>query len=433
MGEIRDHVERQLRRIRERDPDLRSVITLLGDRARRRADELDAASEPRGPLHGLTAGVKDNIDLAGTVTTAGSAHAGTVPAAEHATVVALLERAGAVVVAKNNMAEFAMGVTGRNTAFGDCRNARDLARIPGGSSSGSAVAVAAGLTDISLGTDTGGSGRIPAAVNGVVGIRPTHGRVSNRGVLPVSPTFDTVTPIAADVRTAARVLAVLDRDDSGAPWPEAAPVDALLDTGVGGLRIGVATGHFAEGVDPGVAHVLDTALRRIRAAGAEVRAVTVPDAEQAQERMLEIMYPEAAAVHAERIAHAPETIDPDVLRRLRIGMSIPPETTDTAHRLRREFRRRVDELFESVDVIVTPTIPTDVPRRDAVDLAASTRDVARFTYAWSLYGGPAMSLPCGTHPESGMPVGMQLVSAPWREHVLLRAAAGVEDLLTDRT
>lgn len=430
MGEIRDHVERQLRRIRERDPDLRSVITLLGDRARRLADELDTAPEPKGPLHGLTAGVKDNIDLAGAVTTAGSAHPGAIPATEHATVVLLLERAGAVVLAKNNMAEFAMGVTGRNTAFGDCRNARDPARIPGGSSSGSAVAVAAGLTDISLGTDTGGSGRIPAAVNGVVGIRPTHGRVSNHGVLPVSPTFDTVTPIAPDVRTAARVLAALDRDESGAPWPAAVPVDAHLDTGLSGMRVGFATGHFTAGVDPGVAYVIETALDRICAAGAEIRPMTVPGAEQAQERMLEIMYPEAAAVHAERIAHAPETIDPDVMRRLRIGMSVPPETTENAHRLRREFRRRVDELFESVDVIVTPTIPTDVPRRDAVDLATSTRDVARFTYAWSLYGGPALSLPCGTHPESGMPVGMQLVAAPWREHVLLRAARGAEDALS---
>jgi aspartyl-tRNA(Asn)/glutamyl-tRNA(Gln) amidotransferase subunit A len=429
VDDVRSRVEQFIQRAREHNPGLCAVITLLEEGALCTAGRLDAESAGRGPLHGVAVGLKDNIDVEGVPSTAGSAHLGSVPAAADATVTRLLREAGAVVLAKNNMAEFAMGVTGRNASFGDCRNARDAARIAGGSSSGSAVAVAAGMMDASLGTDTGGSGRIPAAVNGVVGIRPTHGRVSNRGILPVSATFDTVAPIAADVRTAAAVLAVLDWWDAGdasSAQGRRTPVGALLDAGLEGLRVGVGSGFFGAGVEPGVRQVVSRAVELLRAHGAQVQPVEVPGVGEAQDRMLDIMYPEAAAVHAERMRQAPETIDPDVLRRLRIGALVPPERTEEAQSWRREFQRRVDEMFGSVDVVATPTIPIDVPVRDAVDLAASTRQIARFTYVWAMYGGPSMSLPCGLHPGSGMPVGLQLAAAPWREDVLLRAAAGYE-------
>jgi aspartyl-tRNA(Asn)/glutamyl-tRNA(Gln) amidotransferase subunit A len=429
VGEVRGRVERFVQRIRERDPELRAVIRLLDDRALRVAGRLDADPAARGPLRGLTMGVKDNIDIEGVPSTAGSAHLGSAPARADATAARLLAEAGSVVLAKNNMAEFAMGVTGRNASFGDCRNALDPARISGGSSSGSAVAVAAGMVDAALGTDTGGSGRIPASVNGVVGVRPTQGRVSNRGVLPVSATFDTVTPIAADVRTAVAVLAVLDWWDIGdATSVEGSrpPVDALLDAGLDGLRVGVGSGFFETGVDPGVRTVVQAAVDVLRAHGAQVRTVQVPGAADAQDHMLDIMYPEAAAAHAERIRRAPQTIDSDVLRRLRIGALVPAERIERARQWRQDFRRRVDQLFGSVDVVATPTMPIDVPLRDGVDLAASTRQIARFTYVWAMYGGPSISLPCGVHPGSGMPVGLQLAAAPWHEDMLLRAAAGYE-------
>ncbi|MFI5613154.1 amidase [Amycolatopsis sp. NPDC051903] len=376
------------------------------------------------PEDGATATLKDNIDVAGVPTTAGSPSHATGPAEADAEVTRLLREAGFAVVGKNNMAEFAMGATGRNATYGDCLNAWDPARIPGGSSSGSAVAVAAGLSDVSLGTDTGGSGRIPASVNGIVGLRPTLGRVSNRGVLPVSRSFDTVTPMARDVRTVAAALAALDRWDPADPTSvdgPRTPVDGLLGSGTL-PRIGIAGGFFAEEVDAGVAHVVRAAARVFSGLGAQVVPVEVPSAAGAQARMLDVMYPEAAAVHAARLRDAPETIDPDVRRRLRLGLAVPPERTAAARAWHRDFRAAVDALFAHVDVIVTPTIPVDVPLAEGVDLAASTREIARFTYTWSSYGGPSLSVPGGVHPESSLPVGVQLSAAPWRDDVLLLAA-----------
>ncbi|WP_326834390.1 amidase [Amycolatopsis rhabdoformis] len=383
---------------------LRALITVL---------EPAGVGSTGGTAVRPTATVKDNIDVAGVATTAGSASFATGPAEADADVVRLLRMAGFALVGKTNLAEFAMGATGRNAAFGDCLNAWDPARIAGGSSSGSAVAVAAGLSDVSLGTDTGGSGRIPASVNGIVGIRPTLGRVSTAGVLPVSPSFDTVTPMARDVRAAAGVLAALD------PAFEAHRSGELP-------RIGVAGGFFAAAVEPGVAEVVRAAVALFRGLGAPVVPVEVPSAAEAQARMLDVMYPEAAAVHAVRLRTAPERIDPDVRRRLRLGLAVPPERTAAAREWLTGFRARVDALFTEVDVVLTPTIPVDVPLREGVDLAASTREIARFTYAWSAYGGPALSVPGGRHPASGMPVGVQLSAAPGREDVLVRAAEAFE-------
>ncbi|MBB4688617.1 amidase [Amycolatopsis jiangsuensis] len=426
MGSVRSLVEEQLRLARERNPQLHALIRTLDESALAEAAQAEAA--PGGSLHGITVSLKDNIDVAGVLSTAGSPHHGREPAVEDATVTRLLRAAGAVIVAKNNMAEFAMGVVGRNDAFGDARNARDARFISGGSSSGSGVAVASGMSTVSLGTDTGGSGRVPAAVNGVVGIRPTLGRVSNRGVLPVGKSFDTVTPIARDVRTAAAVLATLDWHDPQDPTSvdhERVPVDSLLDNGIDGLRIGVAGGFFREHVDPGVRSVVDSAVEKLTGA----REIEVPGAALAQEKMLEIMYPEAVAVHARRLRDEPDTIDADVLRRLRIGQGVTAGRAARAREWQRDFRRQVDALFETCDVVLTPTIPVDVPRRDAVDLVASTQEIGRFCYVWSCYGGPALSLPCGTHPRSGMPVGLQLTAAPWQEHHLLQAAAHFEKAL----
>ncbi|WP_177242735.1 amidase [Amycolatopsis marina] len=426
---MREQVERQLRRVGERDPQLHAMVVTLERQALRDADRLDAGSGPREALHGLTVTLKDNIDVAGVPTTAGSGHHARGVAPADAAVTRLLRQAGAVVMGKNNMAEFAMGVTGRNRTFGDCRNAWDRDRIAGGSSSGSAVAVAAGMSTAALGTDTGGSGRIPAAVNGIVGMRPTVGRVSNRGVLPVSPSFDTVTPMARDVHTVAAVLAALEHwapDDPTSGAGGRIAVGSCLEREPERLRVGLPREFFDEGVDPGVQSVIRSAVDTLRGLGAQVRDVDVPDAGRAQERMLDIMYPEAAAVHADRLRYEPDTIDPDVLRRLRLGQGVTAERTRQARAWQLGFQRRVDAVFDDVDVVVTPTIPLDVPLHDAVDLAASTREIARFTYAWSMYGGPSISIPCGFHPRSGMPVGLQLSGARWDDHVVLMAAAAYE-------
>lgn len=406
-----------------------ALITSTGDQALRDADRLDAGDNPGGPLHGVPVSLKDNIDLAGVPTTAGSVFLGEQPAARDATVAERLRDAGAVFVAKNNMAEWAMGVTTQNPTFGGCRNPWDPERIPGGSSGGSAVAVATGMSALSLGTDTGGSVRIPASVCGVTGLRPTAGRVSNRGVQPVSPSFDTVGPIARDVRLVAEAMAALDHYDELDSTSVAGPridVRSLLDTGVSELRVGVPEHYFFDGVDPGVRTRVHDAVEELTRLGASQRTVEVPGAELAQQHMIEIVYPEAAAFHASRMGDRPGDFDPDVLRRLRIGESTAPARTEDAHRWRTGFRSELNTLFHRVDIVVTPTIPIDVPRIADVDLAASTREIGRFTYAWAMYGGPSISLPCGPHPDSGMPVGLQLSAAPWHEHVLLHAAASYQ-------
>lgn len=428
MGPVRTRLAAALDRIERDDPILRAFIATTGSRALARAAELDTGAEPPGELQGVIAGLKDNIDLHGVPCTAGSRHFRDRIPSTDATVSALLRTAGAVIVGKTNLAEFAMGPTGLNAAFGPCRNRWDPARVPGGSSAGSAVAVAAGFSDIALGTDTGGSVRIPASVNGVTGLRPTIGRVSTRGVLPVSVSYDTVGPIAPDVRTVARALATLDVYDDLDPAAvrgERTDVLAGLNRDPGGLRVGVPTDEFFADVDPGVHQVVLRAIDTLSEL-ATISRVQIPDADQAQAQMIKVMYPEAAAVHRERLARTPGVIDPEVLRRLRIGLTISADDRAAALGWRARFQRRLDGVFENVDVIAAPTVPVDVPLIEGVDRAAAVRDLARLTYIWSQYGGPSISVPCGLHPTSGMPVGLQLSAVPWREDLLIQVAAAYE-------
>lgn len=423
-------VREALDRVRRRDPELRAIIALLDEKAAEQAALLDAEDVQRGPLFGVAVALKDNIDVAGVPSTAGSSFLGAEPADTDSTVVALLRAAGAVVVAKNNMSECAIGATNQNRTFGDCRNARDRERISGGSSGGSAVAVASGMVPAALGTDTGGSVRIPASVNGVAALRPTIGRISNRGVLPVSSTFDTVGPIARDVRTLAQVTAALDQFDELDPTSQPGtrkPVTSGLDDGVRGMRIGVPQEFFFGDVDDGVASTVRSAIDTFVHLGARPVPVRIPGAEQAQERMLAIMYPEAAQLHRDRLRTDPSSFDPDVLRRLRLGEATTERHITEAQRWREKFQSDVDDVFRDVDVVANPTIPVDVPRIADVDLAASTKEMARFTYAWAMYGGPSVTVRCGTHPVSDMPVGLHLSAPPWHEHRTLQAALLLEE------
>lgn len=423
-------VREALDRARRRDPELRAIIALLDEKAAEHAALLDAEDVQHGLLFGVAMTLKDNIDVADVPSTAGASFLGAEPVDTDSTVVALLRAAGAVVVAKNNMSECAIGATNQNRTFGDCRNARDRERISGGSSGGSAVAVASGMVPAALGTDTGGSVRIPASVNGVAALRPTIGRISNRGVLPVSTTFDTVGPIARDVRTLAQVTAALDQFDELDPTSRPGtrkPVTSQLDDGVRGMRIGVPQEFFFDDVDDGVASTVRSAIDTFARLGARPVPVRIPGAEQAQERMLAIMYPEAAQLHRDRLRDAPSTFDPDVLRRLRIGEATTERHIAEAGRWREKFQSDVDDVFRDVDLVVNPTIPVDVPRIADVDLAASTKEMARFTYAWAMYGGPSVTVPCGMHPASGMPVGLHLSAPPWHEQVALQAALRLEE------
>jgi aspartyl-tRNA(Asn)/glutamyl-tRNA(Gln) amidotransferase subunit A len=363
-----------------------------------------------GPLAGVRVGVKDNIDTAGVRTTCGSAFfTERVPDAD-AVAVTRLTGAGAVVVAKLNLSEFAVGMTSQNSAAGPCRNPWDLGCIPGGSSGGAGAAVAAGLVDLALGTDTGGSVRLPAAACGVTGLRPGLGTVPDAGAFPICELVDTVGPLARTVELVARAFAVL----AGRPVREPAPAPPR--------RIGLPVTPVGD-VDEGVASAVEAAGRVFAEAGSELVPVEVPGLGAAQHVLYTLIYSGLPDVHRERLQH-PELFHPDTLTRVLLGSGLTDGHRDEALAARADFQQALDEVFDDVDVLLTPTLAVDVPRiDDSADAVATTRLLARFTSPWSLHAGPTLALPVGRHPVSGMPVGAQLTAAVGGEDLLLDAGA----------
>jgi aspartyl-tRNA(Asn)/glutamyl-tRNA(Gln) amidotransferase subunit A len=417
------------RRVELLDGELRSFITWMGATALDQARDHDAAAsrgEWRGPLAGVLVAVKDNIATSGVRTTSGSRLFEHFVPRQDATVVRRLQRAGAVLVGKCNMAELAWGATTQNVAFGSCRNAWDPRRIPGGSSGGSGVAVAAGFCQMALGTDTGASTRIPASVNGVVGLRPTLGRISNAGITPVSPSQDTVGPMAQTVADVARLTAVLSGWDPEDPFslrPDGpSPVEGLLGS-ADGLRIGVVEGYFTEGLNVGVAQCFTEASRLLEQLGARLTKMEVPGAEEAGEHWTRIVSAEGAAVHRADIETRPDMFSPDVLARISEGLSGSRAELAESLLWRANYRTTLMRLLGEVDLLVAPTIGTDVPFIEGYDSRGQTRELGRLTYPWALHRGPTMSLPVGFHPDSGMPVGLAIVAAPWQEATAVRAGA----------
>jgi aspartyl-tRNA(Asn)/glutamyl-tRNA(Gln) amidotransferase subunit A len=367
-----------------------------------------------GPLAGVRVGLKDNIDTAGVRTTCGSVYfADRVPDSD-AEVVSRLRAAGAQLVAKLNMSEFAVGLTSQNSASGPVRNPWDTRRVPGGSSGGSAAAVAAGLVDLALGTDTGGSVRVPAAACGVTGLRPGISVVPDAGTFPVCELVDTVGPIARDVGLVARAFAVLAGREVRALEP--APP----------RRIGVLAPWFDD-LDPGVAAVVATAGALFAEGGSELVPVRVPGMCSAQDVLYTIVYAGMADLHQERLAH-PGLFQSDTLTRVLVGTGVTEGDRVEALEAREEFQRGLDEVFEQVDVLLTPTLPIDVPPAGTDDdVLAVTRRLAQLSAPWSLHAGPTLALPAGRHPVSGMPVGLQLTAAVGGEDLLLDAGAWFQE------
>ena len=361
---------------------------------------LDPGPPGTGPLAGLRLGIKDNIAIAGVRSTCASAFLAGHVAARDATVVARLRAAGASLVATLNMAEFAMGVTSQNSVHGGVRNPWDPSRIPGGSSGGSGAAAAAGLVDVALGTDTGGSVRLPASMNGVTGLRPTVGAVSNAGVYPVCADVDTVGPLARTVDLVARTHAVL----------AARPTRAVAPP----RRIGLP----AVDVDAGVAEVVAAAARELERSGARLVPVQVPGLHDVREALYTVIYADVAARHRDRIDAEPERFQPDTLTRFRIGLDTTPAERDAAFAEVMAFRCAMARVLADVEVLLTPTVPVDVPR-----IGSDPARINTLTAPWSAHLGPTLALPVGPHPASGMPVGMQLTAAPWGEDVLFAAGA----------
>lgn len=409
------------------NPSLRALISLnpkLAEEAAALAPRLAVGGLPA--VAGLTVSVKDNIDTAGWTTTAGSAFFRDHVPAKDAVVVARLKRAGALIVGKANLHEFAFGATTQNPHHGLGRNPWNTDAIPGGSSGGSGSSVAGGLCDVSLGTDTGGSIRIPAALNGVAGLRPTHGAVPNTGCFPVSDPHDTIGPLARTVAVVADVHEVIAGYDDGDRCCIDRPVTSWareFARGVEGLRVGVPAHWCFADIDPEVERLVRTALDDMRRLGVRVCDVTLPGVEDTQKQLMAIVHADAAAHHAERIANAPGTFGPDVLDRLQQGQRVDSRGYADAMRGKERWLRTVEHTFSDVDVLLMPTCPVTAPlHTDAVKMLETTRKLSRFTFAWSMAGTPALSVPCGFAAD-GLPAGIQLVGPRWHDARLLALGA----------
>jgi aspartyl-tRNA(Asn)/glutamyl-tRNA(Gln) amidotransferase subunit A len=405
-----------LERIEALQPRLNAFLAVSADAALARAETLERelrGGADRGPLHGIPIAVKDCLDTRGIATTNGSRlHARRVPDAD-AEVVARLAMQGAVLVGKTNMNEFAAGTSGKNAAFGDVRHPRAPERSPGGSSSGSAVAVAAGMALGALGTDTGGSIRIPAACTGIVGLRPTLGRVPARGCFPRAPSFDVVAPLARTVEDCALLFAALVGDRAEAPAP-----------GIAGARIGVVRDFTYGGVDAAVAHAVRAALAGLERAGASVREVDVGVLadEAAAAAFMDIMLYEFHQVLGEEWrdrADRDALFGPVVRANLERGARIGEAAYRGALATRSRATSAIRAAFSRVDVLATPVLAASPPRLDAPPEAFDRQ--RRFMSPFSLAGLPAISVPCGTDAQ-GLPVGLQLVADRLQEDRLFRIA-----------
>jgi len=420
-----------LDRIEKLNPTLNAFITVTAESAlaEARAAEIEIGrGEWRGPLHGIPLALKDLIDTAGTRTTAASAlYQNRVPA-EDADVVRRLRQAGAVVLGKNNLHEFAYGGSSLVSFFGDVHNPWNAAHIAGGSSGGSAAAVAAGLCYAAIGTDTAGSIREPAALCGCVGIKPTYGRVSGRGVVPLSWSLDHVGPLAATVGDAAVVLQAIAGYDSvdvcSANVPVYDYVSALWD-GTKSLRVGIPRAHFYDDLDPEVRTAMEKALAVIG-----TLVVDVVDVQFDVPTDRTVQAAESYAYHAENVARTPESYQPETLRRIRSGENISAtEFIQRRRELDRE-RRRAHDFFADVDLLVTPTMPIPAPaitdlKKDPAALRPAELILLRNTRPFNVWGLPAVSVPCG-FTKSGLPIGLQIAGAHWREDLVLGLAYAYE-------
>jgi aspartyl-tRNA(Asn)/glutamyl-tRNA(Gln) amidotransferase subunit A len=423
----REAVEGYLDRIEALNPQLNAYISVRADEALAEADVLER-SEERGPLWGVPVAVKDLMDVAGTRTTAGSRILADNMADRDAHAVALLRAAGAIVLGKLNLHEFAYGALTTSPHFGPARNPWSPDRVCGGSSGGSASAVAAGLAAATLGTDTAGSIRIPSCYCGVTGVRPSTGRVSMRGVFPVAWSFDTVGPLGTTAEDCALLLAAVAGRDPGDPSSVEAPVPPyheLLDGGVRGLRIGVVTA-LVEGAAPPVAAAVEAALGELRSLGAELVSVAPPLLEHAGTIQQAMQFQEATAVHLEWLRTRLPDYGPDVRARLLVGLFLPPTLYVTGQRGRRLAYEELRRVFRDVDLLAAPTMPVLPPRVDDETVELGGRElphrlvVIPWNSPWSLVGSPVVSMPCGL--VDGLPVGLALVGPRLGEATVLRGA-----------
>ena len=427
--------EAHLARISTVDGILHSFLLVMTERAMQRAAEADLAfqnGDHARPLLGIPLGLKDLFEVSNYPTTAGSKHLAGQHSVLDAAAVTRLESAGAILLGKLNMHEWAMGVIGDNTHYGACHNPWDVERICGGSSSGSGAAVAAGLVMGALGTDTRGSIRIPAAMCGIVGLKPTYGRVSVRGVFPLSWSYDHAGPMARTVRDVAILLEAIAGYDADDPYSVDRAEDNYrtnLEAGIQHWRIGVDVGEYANDpsiVSPEVIAAYRQAIDVFRDRGAEIVPLNMDWLMPSIFSSRQLVAADAAAFHAQRLHDKPDLFGADVLLRLR---NDPPATAAEYAAIRHqhaELQIRAKQVFHEVDLLLLPTLPFVAARRDdQVTMDKGRTYYSRFTAPFNVLGLPALSVPCGFSTD-GMPIGLQIIGRAWEEANVLRAGEAFE-------
>ncbi len=427
-----------LSRIAALGPRLHAFLHVDAEAALRTARIREAeakAGRCRGPLHGVPLAHKDLFAWGGRAASCGTAVPEYFRAARDATALTRLEAAGAITLGRLNLAELALGPFGDNAHHGDAETPWRPGHAAGGSSSGSGAAVAAGLAYGALGTDTGGSIRLPAACCGIVGLKPTYGRVSRAGAMPLSWSLDHVGPLARTVRDAAILLGVIAGVDVADGTASARPVPdyaGSLDRPIAGLRVGVPDRYYWDDLDAEVQAAVRVAIDGLRGLGAQVTECALPDPALLNDVANVIARCESAAVHARLVRESPHALQPAVRARLEIGFRVSAHDYLQATRLRaRATRTFADEVFRSVDVLAAPTIPEPAPALAAVKAGSPAEIVrrmgrfSRLTRPWNALGLPALSVPCGFAAD-GRPVGLQLIARPFDEATLLRAGHAYE-------
>ncbi len=425
-----------LERIGQIDPLLNSFITITPELALAQARQAEIrlsrlthpTKKPVSPLLGIPLALKDLYETRGVRTTAGSVFFADHLPETDAAVVTKLHQAGVVFLGKLNMHEIALGVTNVNPHYGPSRNPWNRHRITGGSSGGSGAALAAGLCLGSLGSDSGGSIRIPASLCGVVGLKPTFGRVSLRGVIPLSWNTDHAGPMATCVRDVSILLQTMagyDRLDPASVRRRGDDYLECLMEGVRGWRVALATGEYFTPTDGEVWQGVESAGHIFEELGASVEPVEFPGMLQAAQANLLMVTSDAAAFHHERLQRRPEGFGEDVLRRLQAGAAYTSTEYIQARRAQTLLRRQFEQFFERFDILLLPATPVAAPPIEGPDAVEQARLLTRYTAPFNLTGLPALSLPCG-FTQQGLPIGLQLVARPWAEAALLRAAYAYE-------
>jgi aspartyl-tRNA(Asn)/glutamyl-tRNA(Gln) amidotransferase subunit A len=424
--------EAALARIAQHNSVLNAFTDVTADRARAKARAVDAAiaaGKNAGPLSGVPFAVKNLFDVRGLSTRAGSKiNRDLKPSPRDATLIERMEAAGAVLIGALNMGEYAYDFTGENIHDGPSRNPHDVTRMTGGSSGGSGGAVGGRLVPLALGSDTNGSIRVPSSFCGIFGLKPTYGRLSRARSFPFVPSFDHLGPFARNVDDLALAYDAMqgpDPDDAACTIRPAEPVRALLSQDIGGLKVAIAGGYFQTNVFP---EAKEAVARVAKALGA-TRTIELPEAGRARAAAFVITTAEGASLHLDRLRKRPNDFDPAVRDRLLAGAMIPAPLVDRAQKFRRWYRARVLEIFKSVDVIIAPATPGVAPKLgqstfvlDGVELPVRA-NIGIHTQPISFIGLPVVAVPVPLEP---MPIGVQIIAAPWREDIALRVACALE-------